>query len=268
MPHAYKGKTEGAMEFLNRELKLDGMEIEFVRGVYMKEPQAEALGKAAKENGLTLTVHAPYYINLNSEKKQTIGMSKSFIFESARIGAIAGAKSICFHAGYYVNKAPKETYENMKKEIGIVLDRMKAEGVKTMLAPEVSGKKSQFGSLDEVIALGKELKGVQPCIDFAHLHARTNGGMTTQAEFEGVLKQLPKKWLDFLHIHLSGMNFGDKGEKNHLVFDDPANRFSFKPAIDAFKKFNVRGVIVCESPNIEEDAEKMKKYYRAGGPRG
>jgi deoxyribonuclease-4 len=123
---------------------------------------------------------------------------------------------------------------------------------------------TQLGSLAETIKLSQDVEQVLPCVDFAHLHART-GKMNSYDEFCGILaeveKGLGKKALSEMHIHMSGINYGPKGERNHLELAE--SDFKYKELMRAFKDFKIKGVVVSESPNIEQDALLMKKTYEA-----
>jgi len=242
------------------ELGLGCMELEFVRGVKMGEKTARAVHEAAKQLDIRLSVHAPYYINLNAEG-ETLEASKVRIMNSARIGAICGAKSVVIHAGF-IQKYPREVvYEKIKKAIVEIVEKLKSEGVDITLRIETMGRVSQFGSLEEALAM-TEVDGVLPCIDFSHLHA-VAGRNNSREEFNSILarveEKLGREGLDDMHIHVSGIEYSDKGEKKHLVFDE--SDLKYKELAQAFSDFNINGMVICESPNLEDDALVLKKEY-------
>jgi deoxyribonuclease-4 len=246
-----------------RELGLGCMEVEFVRGVRMGEGAAGEVGRVAKEAEVALSVHAPYYINLNSPEAEKREASQKRILDSARVGAHFGARGVAFHPAFYMNVEPVALFEDVKGQLQAMVKTLQREGVSVPLNPETTGKESQFGSLEEVLRLSK-LRGVGPCIDFSHLHARSNGKYNSYREFAGVLeaveRNLGKKALSGLHIHLSGIAYGPQGEKHHLNLREAD--MDYRGVLKALKDFSAGGLLICESPNLEEDALLLQKTYR------
>ncbi len=242
------------------ELGLGCMEIEFVRGVRMGEQTARRVGELAKQLDIRLSAHAPYYINLNGDD-ETLIKSKERILNSARIGYICGAKSVVIHAGFCQGKTRREVYWKIKNQLIGIMEQLKSEGVDITLRIETMGRNSQFGSLDEVLEI-TEVDGVLPCIDFSHLHALT-GKNNSRDEFAMILSRvedrLGKEGLDNMHIHVSGIEYSDKGEKRHLVFAE--SDFKYRELAQAFADFDIQGMVISESPNLEEDALAMKREY-------
>lgn len=243
------------------ELGLGCMEIEFVRGVKMGErTAAHRVGEIAKQLDVKLSVHAPYYINLSAEG-ETLIKSKERILNSARIGSICGAKSVVIHAGFVQSGTRLAVYEKIKKELIEIREQLKSEGVDIALRIETMGRNSQFGSLDEALEI-TEVEGVLPCIDFSHLHA-LNGKFNSRKEFAWIMERvedkLGREGLDNMHIHVSGIEYSDKGEKRHLVFSE--SDFKYRELAQAFCDFDIKGMVISESPNLEVDALKLKKEY-------
>ncbi|MBN1544210.1 TIM barrel protein [Candidatus Woesearchaeota archaeon] len=247
-----------------RKLGLDCMELEFVRGVRMSKELAKQVGEAAEKNKVVLTAHGPYYINLNSLEKSKVQDSIKRIMDTARVANTAGAYSITFHAAYFMGQDPAKVYGRVRDEMRQIVRKLQDEGVKLWVRPETTGKATQLGSLKETIKLSQDVEQVLPCVDFAHLHART-GKINTYDEFRGVLTELEKglgrKALDNMHIHVSGIEYGPKGERNHLMLKE--SDFNYKKLIKVLKDYKIKGVVISESPNIEEDALLMKKAYEA-----
>lgn len=246
-----------------RELGLDSMELEFVRSINISAERAPEVKKVAKENDVVLTCHAPYYINLNSKEEAKVNASINRILQSARIAWLCGGYSVCFHAAYYMKMEPKAVYNVVKKNLMKIVETLSNEGNKIWIRPETTGKPTQFGDLDEILNLSSEIEQVMPCVDFSHFHARTNGKFNSYEEFSQILQKienvLGKEGLSNMHIHVSGIEYGEKGEKNHLNLKD--SDMNYKELMKAFKDFNVKGVVISESPNIESDALLMKDTY-------
>lgn len=257
-----RGSVEGIQRI--RELGLGCMELEFVRGVRMKEGMAERVRATAEAEGVTLSVHAPYYINLNSAEDEKIEASIERIYQSAHIGALCGASSIVFHPAYYLKQSSEEVLERVSGLLGRLASRLENEGINAVLRPETTGKPTQFGSLEETLMMASAIEGVMPCIDFSHLHARSSGGYNTIEEFRGVLvkveEYLGREGLEDMHCHVSGIAYGDKGEKNHLVLRE--SDYNYADLMAAFREFDVKGLVICESPNLEEDALLLQDTYR------
>jgi deoxyribonuclease IV len=247
-----------------KELGLGCMELEFVRGVRMGPELAKQVGAAAENAGIVLTAHGPYYINLNSVDKKTMQDSVKRIMDTARIANLAGAYSITFHAAYFMGQDPVKVYDKVKDEIKGIVRNLQDEGVRLWVRPETTGKATQLGSLNETIRLSQDIEQVLPCVDFAHLHART-GKQNSYQEFCDILAELEKglgrNVLDNMHIHMSGIEYTAKGERNHLVLK--GSDFRYKELMKAFKEFRIKGVVISESPDIEEDALLMKRAYES-----
>lgn len=262
-PISTKGDTiEGIKKV--RELGLDCMELEFVHSINITKEKAPEVNKARKENNIILTCHAPFYININSLDKKKFHASLNYIINSAKTTSLCGGWSVCFHAGYYQKDSKEKTYEKIKEGIKKIINEVKNFDNKIWIRPEISGKLSQFGDLKELIKLSQELEQVMPCVDFAHMFARTNGKYNTKPEFISILEEiekgLGKDALKNMHIHISGIEYSEKGEKNHLILKD--SKLNYKDLLKVLKEFKIKGVIICESPNIEEDAMLMQEVYR------
>ncbi len=242
------------------KLNLDGLEVEFVHGVRYSDDTRSAI---LNRNNKIITHHGPYYINLNAKEEDKIQASIKRVLDTARAGADLGAYSITYHAGFYLGEDKKTVFDKMLSRHEIICETLQKENNNIWVRPETTGKKSQWGDLKEIVELSKNFSQVLPCVDFAHLHARSNGEFNTEKEFCAVLdyigSELGEIALNNFHAHVAGIKYTDKGEKNHLVFEE--SDFNYKDLLKAFKKFNIKGAVVCESPNIEVDTKILKDYY-------
>ncbi len=245
------------------ELGLRHMEMEWVHRVHVNRETGEKIKKAAREADVTLTAHGPYYINLNSPEKPKLEASIKRIFDTARQAAYCGAGSITFHAAFMMKNEPEAVFNTVKKQLSRILDTLAREGIAVDVRPELSGKPSQWGSLEEIIRISRELEGVKPTVDFSHQHARQGGAYNTYREFAGVLETvksgLGQGALKDMHIHVSGIKYGPKGEREHLNLEE--SDFNYRELIKAFIDYGVEGWCVCESPNLEIDAMILQKAH-------
>ncbi|WP_297091458.1 deoxyribonuclease IV [Thermococcus sp.] len=246
-----------------RNLGLDAMELEFVRGVNLKPELAKKIKYVARKHDILLTAHAPYYINLNAAEKAKVEASKKRIIQSAERLHQAGGWSVVFHAGYYLKQDPGKVYEKIRGEIKDIVKNLQDRGIEVWVRPELTGKPTQFGDLRELVKLSEEIEMVLPTIDFAHCHARNVGKFNTAEEWREMLSfmedRLGREALDNMHIHISGINYTSKGERNHLNLQE--SDMNWEDLLRVLKEFRVRGVVISESPNIEGDAILMKKKY-------
>lgn len=262
IPNPLKAKTtQGGIELLYK-LGLSCMEVEFVKGVNMTPATARDVARVATKRGIRLSAHAPYFINLNAREPEKVRASRERIVQTARITALLGGESVVFHPAYYLKDEPDKVYATVKTNLEQIVARLKIEGNRVCIRPEVMGKDSQFGTLEEVLQLCAEVEGVAPALDFAHWHART-GKVNSYNEFIAVLKKVEKRLgraaLDNLHIHVSGIRYGEKGENNHLNFAE--SDFNYEALVMALKDYKVKGMVICESPNLEDDAQLLKQAY-------
>ncbi len=246
-----------------RKLGLGALELEFVRKINISPEKAPLVKETAEKENVVLTCHAPYFINLNSAEQEKVIASKQRILNSARIAHACRAFSVTFHAAFYQKAPPEKVYLKVKEEMQEMANILQEEENDIWLRPETTGKPSQWGSLKEILQLSREVEQVMPCIDFAHLHARTNGKNNSLEEFRQILGQvetaLGRNGLENLHLHMSGIHYGEKGEKHHLVLEE--SDFKYQELMQALKEFRAAGVLISESPNLEEDALLMKNCF-------
>ena len=253
-----------AFEILE-ELGLDGMELEFVHGVRMTEANQNLVRDIVKEKNMVITAHGPYYINLNSKEDEKIEASVKRILDTARMGQSLGAFSVTYHAAYYMGKSSKEVSERVHKSMEEICTVLDEEKLDIWVRPETTGKPTQWGNLEEIVELSKNFKQVLPCVDFSHLHARTNGLYNTYDEFCAIFDTIGTELGDYalnnFHAHIAGIEYSEKGEKKHLLLEE--SDMNYKDLLKAFKKFDVKGVVVCESPIMEKDAVILKEFYNS-----
>ena len=260
------GSTVDGIEHVSK-LGLNAMEIEFVRGVKMSLETAEEVRNTAKEFGVRLSVHAPYFINLCSLEKEKIEASKRRILDSVQRAHYMCADIVVFHPAYYGRLSKKEAYERVKLACEQILDTMKDNGWSDVrLGLETMGKVSQFGTVDEIIKLCKELKGCDIVIDWAHIFARQGG----RINFSEILDKVSVLGPKHFHTHFSGMEFtyvkatGKGNEKRHLNISDGAKP-DYEPLVKEILKRKVDVTLISESPNLEGDALLLKSMFERHG---
>ena len=255
-----KASYPKAFEVL-KEMNLDGMELEFVHGVRMSDSYRDFVKEMSKD--FVITAHGPFYINLNSQEEEKIDASLQRIIDTAYVAKQAGAFSITYHAAFYMGKDKETVYNQVKTQTRRILDVLENENIDVWIRPETTGKATQWGDLDEIIRLSKDFEQVLPCVDFSHLHARSVGEYNTYDEFSKILEKIGTEIgqyaLENFHGHLAGIEYTSKGEKQHLNLEN--SDMNYKDLIKAMKKFGVKGALVCESPNIEDDCKLLKDYY-------
>lgn len=234
-----------------RALGLDHLEIAWVQSVRVSDETCAEIKAAGEKHNVTLSIHAPYYINLNSQTSELMVKSDERLLAAARKGYLAGAKDIIFHPGSYHSQPPEQVYERAKEKLLEITGILKKEKVKVNLRPETMGKSAMFGNLDEVVQLSKDVPGILPCIDWAHLHARTgNGSFNSYEEFSDALGRvkavLGEKGLKTLHFHISGIAYTPKGEKNHVPLNEADIRY--RELLQAFIDYGVQATAAIEAP--------------------
>ena len=224
---------------------LSAMEVPFTYGVRMKQDKAKEVGKLAHEHGIRLSIHAPYYVNLASPEEEKVQASKARILDSCRRAHDMGATHVVFHPGFYQKREPENVYSLIRDAMRDLMQTLREEHLNVTLAPETTGKQSQFGSLDELKRLMRDT-GCSLCLDFAHVIARTGGTMSYEEMLEGLQGHI--------HGHFSGIEYSDKGERRHLDTEEKEARKLF----EAILARDMDVTLINESPHPFQDAVMMQ----------
>ncbi len=257
------GGSVGSIQF-SRSIGLDAMELGWVQSVRVSVETCELIRQTARENNVAISVHAPYFINLNANEEEW-PKSRQRLMDAAHYGNLAGATDIIFHPGSYFEKPAADVLLVAIPRLQGCVNELRAAGNPVIIRPETMGKSAMLGSLEDTIEMAKSIQGVLPCIDFAHLHARPgDGSMNSYDEWltrlESYTKSLGDSVLNQMHIHLSGIEYGIKGEKNHLPVAE--SDLNVADLFRALYHFKAGGRILCESPIMEQDAIYMKNIWQ------
>jgi len=247
-----------------KELDLATLELGWVQSVRVTEATCAQICTTCHDNDFRLSVHAPYFINLNGSAEEWPN-SRKRLMDAAYYGNLAGATDIIFHPGSYFGQPIDEVLERAIVRLRECVIELRGAGNPVILRPETMGKVAMLGSLEDTLIMSREIEGVEPCLDFAHLHARAgDGSMNSLDEWLLVLDQyeqyLGEAALKRLHIHLSGIEYGEKGERNHLPVAE--SDFDLGALFTALYQKGCSGRILCESPEMENDALLMKTTWR------
>jgi deoxyribonuclease-4 len=256
------GGSVGAIEF-SKSIGLTAFELGWVQSVRVTEATCATIKQTASEQGVSLSVHAPYFFNLNATEEEW-PKSRKRLMDAAHFGNLAGATDIIFHPGSYFERPPAEVLRVAIPRLKNCADELRKAKNPVVLRPETMGKSAMLGSFEDTLEMSGAIKGVLPCLDFAHLHARPGDGtMNSVKEWTKLLEAyqaaLGKEALKSLHIHLSGIEYGPKGERNHLALKE--SDLKIKALFEALRDFGCAGRILCESPIMEEDAHLLKKTW-------
>lgn len=256
-----KGGTVEGLKHAH-SLGITGMELEWVQRVPSTPERMEEIRKTAEELEMSLTVHAPYYINLNAKEPEKLAASKVRILDALSMAQLAGARSVCVHPAFYLKMDPEDVYENVRRATDEIITKRDKMGITVNLAYETMGKVAQFGTLEQVLKLSKEFD-IYPTIDPAHMHARTNGEWNTTEEWNTMFdlyeEYLGKASLKHVHMHYSGIEYTEKGERRHLPLKESDARW--KDFLKVLKDRGIEGQVVCESPIMEEDTILLQREF-------
>jgi deoxyribonuclease-4 len=256
------GGSVGAIQF-SKSIALTALELGWVQSVRVTEATCAAIRAAGAEHDVSISVHAPYFINLNAEAEEW-PKSRKRLMDAAHFGNLAGASDVIFHPGSYFGRPAPEVLEKAIPRLKACVAELRGGGNPVTLRPETMGKSAMLGSFEDALSMSQAVEGVLPCLDFAHLHARPGDGtMNSYDEWTRLLKAysaaLGTAALRQLHIHLSGIEYGPKGEKNHLELKEAD--LDLKALFNALHDYGCGGRILCESPIMEVDALKMKRTW-------
>jgi deoxyribonuclease IV len=257
------GGSVGAIQRI-KELSLNALELGWVNSVRVSEQTCALIKQTGQEHQVAISVHAPYFINLNANDDEW-PKSRKRLMDAAHYGFLAGATDIVFHSGSYFGQPPDEVLPGAIARLEGCVSELRSADNLVILRPETMGKSAMLGSLEDTLQMSHAIAGVEPCLDFAHLHARTGDGSMNKYEIwmeclQRYAEVLGEESLHRLHIHLSGIEYGPKGEKNHLPLDEAD--LDLNAILKALKAHGCRGRILCESPVMEDDALKIQQAWK------
>jgi deoxyribonuclease IV len=240
-----------------KEFGLDAMELLFVRSVNVSDKNKDTILRNKLAHDFYLSAHGSYYINLNAASPEKREASIERILDAVEALSKVQGRSLIFHPGYYLESSKEQSYAAIKEN----LCRLPHKGIDYRL--ETTGKGTQFGTLEELVSLCKEIDSCKLCIDFAHIHARNNGSLKNYDDFAGILQyildELGQAVLDDLHIHMGGIEYSVKGERNHLPLQE--SDFNYVACLKALKDFKVKGCVISEGPRVEYDSLLLKRTF-------
>lgn len=263
-PIEFKGDTIRVPEFL-KSIGLDAFEYEAVRGVRISEEKAKRLGKEAESNGVTMSMHAPYYVNLSSPDDAIIERSLKRLYDSMVASEWMGSYAVVVHPGYYKgNSTRMEAVKRVIESFNRLFDMLPSWVKTPQIAPETMGKTSQVGSLEEVVEICANTPRCRPCLDWAHLYARAEGNFVTDVDqvikaIEFIERNLGRSAVNPLHTHFSKIEYGRGGERMHHTLSEEGYGPDWKLVCKAYKETGIDAVVISESPILEKDAILMKR---------
>lgn len=251
------------------KMGLDAFEYQCGQGVRVSDAIGAKLKEEAEKHGITLSLHAPYFISLSSVEPEKRDKSIDYILQSAAAAKKMGAKRIVIHSGSCAKISREEALELAKDTLFRARKAAVEAGYEEIIfCPETMGKFNQLGNLDEVLELCRLDDSFLPTIDFGHLNARTLGGVSSSEAFEAILDKIENKLgidrLKRFHSHFSKIEYTQNGgEKRHLTFEDELYGPRFEPLMELVARKSLSPTFICESAGTQDtDALQMKKYYK------
>lgn len=276
----YKKSRENIFQWLN-SINLDWIELQNTYGVKMKDEQAYLYRKLAETYNIGISLHAPYYITLASADEDIVSRSKERILQCVSLASKIGAKRIIFHPGHFPGKTQEDrevAVQKIAEGLNSIADQIPEE---IFVYPETAGKKSQIGSVEEIIDICSKVKYARPCIDVAHVHGFESGKLKSAESIIEILESIEKKlgrdYLEMTHFHMYPVEIDHNGEKRHKAFGDRIENqqlelFSenkvdrYYPLaehfIQAVKYKKIFPVVICEARDTQDSGAKlMKEIY-------
>jgi deoxyribonuclease-4 len=258
------GGSIGAIQTLSN-LGLHALELGWVQSVRISEETCALIKQESHNRSVSLSVHAPYFINLNASDEEW-PKSRKRLMDAAYYGYLAGSTDVIFHPGSYFGAKPEEVLKVAIPRLSDCVNELRIKGIPVLLRPETMGKTALLGSFEDTLEMSRSIPGVLPCLDFAHLHARPgDGSINSTSEWSVYMEKYEKilgnASLHALHIHLSGIEYSTKGEKNHLPLRESDLHLS--DLFQVLKSASCGGRILCESPVMEEDALYMQELWQS-----
>jgi deoxyribonuclease-4 len=263
-PAGYPPGSKGPVEAVRSVagMGFSAMEVQFVRQARMDATKALEAGRAAKELGVVLSAHAPYYVNFFSNNRETREKSLDWVLKSVRLCHLLGAWVVVVHAASYSGGSPKECTAAVKDAVARCIQHMHEESIRDVkLGLETMGKKGSWGTLQEIAEVADKVEGVVPVLDFAHVHARNGGGLRSGHDFEELLDDLASFYRGRLHCHFSCIEFTGQGERRHLPLS--AMQPDYRPLVELLRHRATEVTLISETPPPEEGAKQMLRMLRA-----
>jgi deoxyribonuclease-4 len=233
-----------------KQLNLDAMEIRMFKDLGLEEEDLQEVGETARFHGIQLSAHAPSYIDFGEDEREA---SIEKVESCGQASALLGVDILVLHAGFYTDESSiSDSIEALKEISSFFVEN----SIDVKLGIETMGRKDIVGSLDDVVKICKSVKRSVPVLDFAHIHARTNGGLQSVESFEDVFKKVSSIRVKEQYIHFSGVYFDESGERYHLPIKKDMPKFEHLAQVLLKHDYNAR--IICESPVLEHDAQYMK----------
>jgi deoxyribonuclease-4 len=258
------GATMADVPKLLHEEGLDAFEYQASRWgpiPQIKLEDAQKLGLEARKNDVKLSMHGSYFVNL-SGKKEVVEASKRRLIACATAADWMDAYVVVFHTGFYGKVEKSFAFQNAVIALKEISAEMKSLGLKVKLGPETMGRKSQVGTIDEILAISQQVEGTQLVIDWGHLHALHQGALKKVEDFRAVAEKVEQKLgteaLRSMHCHFSAIEFGSQGEKRHHTLDETRYGPDFRMLAEVIADFGLHPTIICETPILDVDARRMR----------
>ncbi len=263
--YAEGGKSTADAPAWVKNFGLDAYEYEAGNGIAAGEESLRRIGERAKEHGILMSLHTPYFISLSGIVEEKRLKSIDYIKKSLWAAELLGADTIVIHSGSAAKISREEAMALSKDTLSRLMEEIGDTDIK--LGIETMGKVNQLGTLDEVLEQCSVDKHFVPVVDFGHLNSRDGGVIKTVDDYRRIFDRISEKMGDGvarnLHCHFSKIEYTSAGEKKHLTFADEIYGPNFEPLMEALVIDRLTPRIICESDGtMPEDALKMKKYYQ------
>ena len=239
---------------LLREQKFNACEIDFAGGFWMDYEWAKEFGKLARKARIVLSVHAPiagFMGHLERDKK--FRMAVGMLDHSAGIAVAASAKLVVVHPGFLLGRTHRAAISAVSKQLAELRTRLEGKGRVVPFGIEVMGRVRDFGSLDDVVEISRRSGWVRPVLDFAHMHATSDGAYTDVEPFAAALEAVDEV-LEAdapFHIHFSDIAYANRNETKHLPYGEGTLRAD--PLGEALQRFERAATVISESPDLKSD---------------
>jgi deoxyribonuclease-4 len=246
-----RDSPQAAVEAL-LERDLSACEIDFEGRFWMDYAFAEEFGELAKQHDIALSVHAPIAGFMgHAERGKKLNMAVGMLDHSAGIAKAAGAEVVVFHPGFLLKRTREEAIDSVVEQLGELRERLEGKDRGVPFGIEVMGRVRELGSVDDVVEIASRLDWIRPVLDFAHMHATSDGAFLTVEPFVEALRKADSVIEDGapFHIHFSDIQFANRNETKHLPYGEGTLRA--EPMRDALAQFSRPATVISESPTTE-----------------